>query len=422
MPAIKNPDDFRRYLADFCSRGGSREDTGECRTAVADSRNTGVKYFTNSFWTAKQRQASSIHEISYRACFKPQLPHFFIDLLTDEGDIVYDPFTGRGTTIIEAALMNRRIISNDINPLSKILSKPRLFVPRPDEIAGRLDEIFKNADLYLKKSDFTPELPMFYHSATEYEIAVLMNYLKMRSDSGAADNIDDWIRMTATNRLTGHSKGFFSVYTLPPNQAVSMESQIKINQKRSQIPEYRDVAALILKKSRNLQKNLTDADMENLAAAGSSARFLTRNACDTREIAPASVKLTVTSPPFLNIVQYAADNWLRCRFNSLNADEIGERITMSSSLADWCNAMQKVFDELCRITVNGGWVAFEVGEVRKGEVRLDESVIPLGRNSGFECAGVLINEQNFTKTSNIWGISNRKRGTNTNRIVVFYKK
>lgn len=422
MPAIKNPDDFRRYLADFCSRGGSREDTGECRTAVADSRNTGVKYFTNSFWTAKQRQASSIHEISYRACFKPQLPHFFIDLLTDEGDIVYDPFTGRGTTIIEAALMNRRIISNDINPLSKILSKPRLFIPRPDEIAGRLDEIFKNADLYLKKSDFTPELPMFYHSATEYEIAVLMNYLKMRSDSGAADNIDDWIRMTATNRLTGHSKGFFSVYTLPPNQAVSMESQIKINQKRSQIPEYRDVAALILKKSRNLQKNLTDADMENLAAAGSSARFLTRNACDTREIAPASVKLTVTSPPFLNIVQYAADNWLRCRFNSLNADEIGERITMSSSLADWCNAMQKVFDELCRITVNGGWVAFEVGEVRKGEVRLDESVIPLGRNSGFECAGVLINEQNFTKTSNIWGISNRKRGTNTNRIVVFYKK
>lgn len=422
MPAIKNPDDFRRYLADFCSRQATREDTGECRTAVADSENTGVKYFTNSFWTAKQRQASSIHEISYRACFKPQLPHFFIDLLTDEGDIVYDPFTGRGTTVIEAALMNRRIISNDINPLSKILSKPRLFVPRPDEIAGRLDEIFKNADLYLKKSDFTPELPMFYHPATEYGIAVLMNYLKMRSDSGAADNIDDWIRMTATNRLTGHSKGFFSVYTLPPNQAVSMESQIKINQKRSQIPEYRDVAALILKKSRSLQKNLTDADMENLAAAGSSARFLTRDACDTREIATASVKLTVTSPPFLNIVQYAADNWLRCRFNSLNADEIGERITMSSSLADWCNAMQKVFDELCRITVNGGWVAFEVGEVRKGEVRLDESVIPLGRNSGFECAGVLINEQNFTKTSNIWGISNRKRGTNTNRIVVFYKK
>ena len=31
------------------------------------------------FWTNKQRQACSIHEVSYRACFKPQLPKYFID-------------------------------------------------------------------------------------------------------------------------------------------------------------------------------------------------------------------------------------------------------------------------------------------------------------------------------------------------------
>jgi DNA modification methylase len=58
--------------------------------------------YTNEFWTSRQRQASSIHEISYRACFKPQLPRFFIILLTKKGDIVYDPFSGRGTTVIEA--------------------------------------------------------------------------------------------------------------------------------------------------------------------------------------------------------------------------------------------------------------------------------------------------------------------------------
>jgi hypothetical protein len=33
---------------------------------------------TKEFWTSRQRQASSLHEISYRACFKPQLPRFFI--------------------------------------------------------------------------------------------------------------------------------------------------------------------------------------------------------------------------------------------------------------------------------------------------------------------------------------------------------
>ena len=51
-----------------------------------------VPKYTNEFWTSRQRQASSIHEISYRACFKPQLPRFFIDLLTRKGDVVYDPF------------------------------------------------------------------------------------------------------------------------------------------------------------------------------------------------------------------------------------------------------------------------------------------------------------------------------------------
>ncbi len=37
--------------------------------------------------------------------------------------------------------------------------------------------------------------------------------------------------MVAINRLTGHSPGFFSVYTLPPNQATSVQAQRKINGK-----------------------------------------------------------------------------------------------------------------------------------------------------------------------------------------------
>ena len=91
--------------------------------------------FINEFWTAKQRQANSIHEISYRACYKPQLPRFFIDIFTKEGDVIYDPFAGRGTTLVEAALMGRNIVCNDVNPLSAILTKPRLKIPSIDEIS-----------------------------------------------------------------------------------------------------------------------------------------------------------------------------------------------------------------------------------------------------------------------------------------------
>jgi hypothetical protein len=47
--------------------------------------------------------------------------------------------------------------------------------------------------------------------------------------------------------------------------------------------------------------------------------------------------------------------------------------------------------------------------------------VPLGLAAGFACPSVIINQQHFTKTSNIWGVGNMASGTNTNRIVVFKK-
>ena len=94
---------------------------------------------------------------------------------------------------------------------------------------------------------------------------------------------------------------------------------------------------------------------------------------------------------------------------------------MTKNIDEWTNIMQDVFHELYRITKKGGWVAFEVGEVNKGLIKLDEYIVPIGINAGFECHGILINSQKFTKTSNIWGIKNNTNGTNTNRIVMFKK-
>ena len=131
-----------------------------------------IPRFTGEFWTSKQRQNNPLHEISYRACFKAELPRFFINLFTKEGDIVYDPFAGRGTTIIEAALLGRNVISNDINPLSKILCEPRLSVPLFSEIEERLNRINFTGKL---KAEI--DLSMFYHPDTEGEIVSLKNYL-----------------------------------------------------------------------------------------------------------------------------------------------------------------------------------------------------------------------------------------------------
>jgi len=375
-----------------------------------------IPRYINEFWTSRQRKANSIHEISYRACFKPQLPRFFINLLSKEEDIVYDPFSGRGTTGIEAGLLNRNIILNDVNPLSEIISLPRFFIPNIKEIEKRLYDI-----PIIEKAKVEIDLSMFYHEKTEEEIVSLKTYLKNRKDQGKEDEVDKWIRMVATNRLTGHSPGFFSVYTLPPNQAISPERQKIINTKRKQNPEYRNTRRLILKKSKTLIKDIKDTQREILNKIGKKALFLCKDARETNEIKNGIVQLTVTSPPFLDIVQYSKDNWLRCWFNSLDVREIEKKITLSRTIEDWGKVMGEVFIELFRITKSSGWVAFEVGEIRKGTIKLDEYVVPLGLNAGFKCEGIIINLQNFTKTSNIWGVNNMTLGTNTNRIVLFKK-
>ncbi len=373
-----------------------------------------VATYVNEFWTARQRQANSLHEVSYRACFKPQLPRFFIERLTEPGDWVYDPFMGRGTTPLEAALMGRVPVGCDVNPLSVLLTKPRLNPPAQKQVADRLSEID------LTDSEAAPEdLLVFFHPETLGAIAALRRYFRRRLETGQLDSIDAWIRLVALNRLTGHSKGFFSVYTLPPNQAVSVKSQRRINERRGQVPDRRDVRAVILKKSRLLMSECGLDLRRTLGLVENQALLITASADRTPQILSNSVSLVVTSPPFLKVVQYEQDNWLRCWFAEIDPASVA--ITMSSSVSAWSEVMTSVFHELARVLKPGGHVAFEVGEVQKGTVRLEEAVIPCGLSAGLEPRLVMINDQEFTKTANCWGVGNNAKGTNTNRIVLFQK-
>jgi hypothetical protein len=380
----------------------------------ADGRVVTVDTFVNEFWTSRQRAAHSLHEISYRACFKPQLPRFFIERLTRPGDTVYDPFMGRGTTVLEAALMGRRPAGCDINPLSRMLVEPRLLPPSHSEIHARLSSID-----WQPATEIPEDLLTFYHPDTLREICALKAHLLRRVDEGPLDPIDGWIRMVAVNRLTGHSPGFFSVYTLPPNQAASIASQRKINAGRNQVPAYRSVPDLILRKSQSLLADCLPAALHVLATAAREARLLTGSAAATSGIPPASVDLVVTSPPFLDVVDYAGDNWLRCWFCGIEPSAVN--LTVVKKLEAWQAAMTAVFLEIARVLRRGGHVAFEVGEVRAGRVKLEEHVIPCGIQAGLEPLLVLVNAQQFTKTAACWGVANNTKGTNTNRIVLFAK-
>ena len=412
----ENLDDrtFEEGLRGFRWAGASTV-AGQIEVAADNAAPARVNTFTNEFWTAKQRAANSLHEISYRACFKPQLPRFFIERLTSPGDVVYDPFMGRGTTLIEAALLGRHPFGCDVNPLSAVLCGPRLCPPSLTDVQRGLDAVdFTDA------GEMPDDLLVFYHPDTLRQIAALRKHLLDRQARGGLTDVDRWIRMVAVNRLTGHSTGFFSVYTLPPNQAVSARAQAKINARLDQRPEAKDVPRIILSKSRSLLRGATPAIRNQLQGLTRHARLLTGSSSETPTIANDSVALVVTSPPFLDVVDYKGDNWLRCWFSGIDAAAVP--VTLAKQIDAWKAFVTSTLSEVRRVLRPGGHVAFEVGEVMGGAVRLEEVVVPAGIAAGLEPMLVLVNAQVFTKTANCWGVTNNSKGTNTNRIVLFRKR
>jgi hypothetical protein len=399
--------EVRNNTSEFLAAIRSFKDFGQ---ETVDFVEAGIPYFVNEFWTSGQRQAHSIHEISYRACFKPQLPEFFISRLTSIGDGVYDPFMGRGTTPIQSALMGRKPLANDINPLSVLLTRPRLQPPNMKDVSERLAKIDWEQAVEIRE-----DLLVFFHPTTLRQIHILKDWILNEAplEEINPDPVVDWIRMVAINRMTGHSPGFFSVYTLPPNQAVTIEAQKKINEKRNQVPPPRDIFKIILKKSYSL---LSDGYVQDRLKCILS----TNSATNASAIPESSAALVVTSPPFLDIVQYAKDNWLRCWFAGIDPSAI--EIAMHRSAVAWQAMIKDVLIDLARILKSGGHVAFEVGEVRKGKILLDRLVWEAAEHLPFERIAVIVNQQEFTKTANCWGVANNSGGTNSNRIILLRRR
>ena len=398
------------------------------------------------FWTSKQRQGHSLHEVSYRACFKPQLPEYFIDRFTEPGDLVVDPFLGRGTTPLQAYLMGRRAAGSDINPLCSMLAQPRFNPPLLSEVETRLLSVIgklegQNFSLDIidslrretehSEDVSTDDLLIFYHPITLWQLLELKKWFANRKLQDSFDEVDGWIRMVCINRLSGHSSGFFSVRTMPPNQAVSVESQHQINLRNGQKPEPRDVAKIVIKKSRSLLRSMRfDQRQLSLLDNGQYGErqetdqlpnpvLETTSADNLFYLDDSSTNLIVTSPPFLNIVDYKKDNWLRCWFAGIDVKKL--KISSYSSIEDWKKFVRGAFEEMCRVTREGGHIAFEVGEVRNGEVQLEKTVLQAVKGLPLHRKEVLINQQSFTKTSNLWGIANNQEGTNTNRIVLLQR-
>jgi DNA modification methylase len=72
----------------------------------------------------------NVKRLNYHAAaFPEELVAFFLELYTNPGDVVLDPFLGSGTTLKVARVMNRRGIGFEINPGYADLIRRRILEP-----------------------------------------------------------------------------------------------------------------------------------------------------------------------------------------------------------------------------------------------------------------------------------------------------
>lgn len=371
----------------------------------------------DEFWTAKQRQMHSLHyALSYRGSFKPELPDFFIRRFTRPGDVVADPFGGRGTTALQASLLGRKPISNDVNPLAERMTWPKLNPVNAEDVEERLNRIpFQKARDLSKEED----LSMFYHPDTYRELLNLRDYLRTHRDP-----VDRFIEMVAVSRLHGHSTGFFSAYSFP-QISIPKANQAKINKTRGVEPDYRELSSRILKKAKAILK---DGEIETIRQQSKHAKVTVNDSRNLKDWKSNSVNLVVTSPPFLNQVDYLADNWIEMWFCGIERSPLEGNLVQTGDLEEWMRFISDTLSEMHRVVVPGGTVAVEVGEVRyQGNLlNLDESVINLTQTKGynlgqFKVKEVFVQSQEFTKLANCFNVKNNVLGTNSNRIVLMEK-
>ncbi|RHX89914.1 site-specific DNA-methyltransferase [Leptospira stimsonii] len=369
------------------------------------------KIQTGEFWTSRQRQSHSIHySVSYRASFKPELPAFFLDkYLAGSKGVVLDPFGGRGTTSIQANLEGHTAIHNDISPMSLFLAKSRQIVPAiesMEKILSRLDLKKKTKE---EKED--KDLLAFYHRDTLNEIKNLKRILSQ----DASPEIQ-YIGVTALSRLHGHSDGFFSVYSFP-QISIPASAQKRNNEKKGIRPEYKEIKSRIMQKMKRDLKTPLPPFYHEFSGRN---RYTNHSSLHLESLEDSVTDLVITSPPFLDKVNYEEDNWLRYWFLEIELPD-HKKPSIFSTLSGWTDFIHGTLEELSRVLRPQGVCVMEVGDIKKGRTvfNLDEYVIQAASGTGLEWETTFINDQKFTKLSNCWNVSNNEKGTNSNRCVVF---
>lgn len=304
----------------------------------------------NRRWAAPQH-----YTCSYMAMFPPALPHYFIRRFSEPGDIVLDPFSGRGTTAVEAMAQNRFGIGNDLNDLAVALTKGKLANPNIEQVMERLDELEKGYSRkdWLTFSGMPNKIRMIFHPETQKHLMYLKHHLDWKND-----DVDAFLTMVLMGAMHGQSSGFLSL-SMPNTFSMGWNYVKKYIAKNNLKRPNRDAFEIIRNRCKRFLRKGT------LPGKGFAIHGDVRNLDSTHKIDHNSVKLIFSSPPYLKVIKYGLYNWIRLWWLIGDHKIIDRKLDDEHSIKPYLKFMREVLETtLPLLNQKNGLACWVIGDVR----------------------------------------------------------
>jgi site-specific DNA-methyltransferase (adenine-specific) len=388
---------------------------------------------------------------SYLASYPAALTHAFIARYSRPGDVVLDPFSGRGTTALQACAEGRIGVGNDLNPFAHLLTAAKVESPTRAETATRLaqlrlawnasstrwlalgarvaadpksdEALVPSAGSGVASSGGVERVPV--EVALAFHPRTLGQLLFVRTVLRLDDRTDRFLAAAITGILHGKSASYLS--ELMPNTFSMAPRYVRDFAARTAFasPE-RDVFDGLAKKLDRLFRQ-PPPRTPGLALLG-DARDVAPRARESLQASgrPDRARLVVTSPPYLRVVKYGYYNWLRTWFLGFDARAIDAALDDAHHRKPYLAFLREVLAGLRRALTDDAVVVLVIGDVLTdrgrdipGGVGLAERTWEMAAEpEGYRLAGVALDDVAAgRKMTKLWG-DEAGRATKTDRILV----
>jgi len=328
------------------------------------------------------RWGHSMHTMcSYHGMFPAKVAHHFIQRYSRPGDTVLDPFSGRGTTALQARVEGRKAICNDLSPLAYVLSRAKIEPPGWDQVnefVDKLEQSFKRSKA--AELDVSPDIRMLYHDNTLAQLYFIRARL-------LAKTVTAWSReeLMAAGSLAGIMHGGWRRDGSSQYLSISMPNTFSMS------PAYvenfireNELQTLDQDVFERLREKLARLYLdENPGEIGVAHHSDAATLLAGEQLKPASVDLVVTSPPYLQVVNYAQSNWIRLWL--LGIDEVGREqgegrkklnavLDHRHTYSSYCDFMLRTALGIQRVLKRDGVAVLVIGDVKDSG---KEAALPL---------------------------------------------